>query len=336
VIWEYFCENTLPSLNDLINTPISGSLFGEMEYRLSSNILNEKKTGTERVIREVGAALVNPMRGFNRLIKGETSRVSSKDIYQKEPLNITVSAGGRWANNGSSFGTGPGNATLDMILDYGDPFEYRSRNPYDQFRLWGNLYFGAGDKVLDNIVGYGILYGENYQCKNLEVLAGIFQHYDYWNTSTFELSTLAFSGGVLTKLPLGKNKTLLTNFHLGVVPMAANDSFAGPTGTDVRDYNYGDGVQTELESTFKAGRLSLVFVGYYYWVHNYAGVKGDSYIGILKPRISFAINECLSVGFEYMLYNCNKYLDAFPQVHDTRTEQKLYVSYFFEDPWYDR
>src|ERR1043165_704673 len=47
--WEYFGENTRPSINDFINTPISGMFLGEVAYRISSNILDDRTRGAERV-----------------------------------------------------------------------------------------------------------------------------------------------------------------------------------------------------------------------------------------------------------------------------------------------
>src|SRR5215203_1376540 len=46
--WEWLAENTRPSWNDLINTPISGAFLGEVFYRLSSNILDDRATGANR------------------------------------------------------------------------------------------------------------------------------------------------------------------------------------------------------------------------------------------------------------------------------------------------
>jgi hypothetical protein len=65
-MWEYFGENTRPSKNDLINTPISGAFLGEILYRISSNILDDRKRGAERVWREFFAGLINPTRALNR------------------------------------------------------------------------------------------------------------------------------------------------------------------------------------------------------------------------------------------------------------------------------
>jgi len=105
-MYEYFGENTLPSINDVVNTPVSGAFIGQILYRLSSNILDDRATGTRRLFLELAAAAVNPSRAFSRLTSGAVFRNTSKEIYQKEPLNSTLSTGMRMLNRGHSFGTG--------------------------------------------------------------------------------------------------------------------------------------------------------------------------------------------------------------------------------------
>ena len=46
--WEWLGENTKPSKNDLINTTISGAFLGEVLYRISSNILDDRRRGGEQ------------------------------------------------------------------------------------------------------------------------------------------------------------------------------------------------------------------------------------------------------------------------------------------------
>jgi len=83
LMWEYFGENTRPSYNDIINTPVNGACLGEILYRLSSNLLDDRTRGTERVFREIAAGLIDPMRGFNRLLQGKTFRHTNKEVYAK-------------------------------------------------------------------------------------------------------------------------------------------------------------------------------------------------------------------------------------------------------------
>src|SRR5829696_4140797 len=93
LIWEYFGEKTRPSINDIINTPVSGAFLGEVIYRISSNILDDRTRGGERFLRELVAGLINPPRALNRLTQGKMFRVTMQEVYQKEPLNIILSGG---------------------------------------------------------------------------------------------------------------------------------------------------------------------------------------------------------------------------------------------------
>lgn len=131
------------------------------------------------------------------------------------------------------------------------------------------------------------------------MLVGLFQHYDYWDNKTFELGTIAFGGGVVSKLPLILNSHLYTNVHLGVVPLAGNSTQYGPDTSQFRDYNYGGGLGGKLESTLEFGRFaSATLIGYYYWIRTYVGHKDDHYMAIIRPRIEVRFVNNLSLGFE--------------------------------------
>ena len=332
LIWEYFGENTLPSYNDQVNTPISGLLFGEVSYRISSNILDDRATGAERFWRELGATVVDPSRAFGRLISGKMWKHTSREVYQKEPFNVTLLSGLRRLNNGRKIGTGTNSATFDLHIDYGNPFEVRSRKPFDYFKGRMDFNFGVGRKTLDNVSAVGIIYGNNIQIGPLEMLVGLFQHYDYWDNKTFELGTINFGGGVVSKLPLTKNIQFYTNVHLGVVPLAGNSTQYGPNDTtQFRDYNYGDGLGGNLESTLEVGRAaSISFIGYYNWIHTLVGHKGDHYIGVIRPNLELRIIKNFSLGFEHFAYYSDRYPKDFHPIHLVRTEQRLYLKVYFE------
>jgi hypothetical protein len=332
LMWEYFGENTLPSVNDLINTTFTGAFLGEMSYRLSSNVLDDRTTGSERMFRELFAGIISPSRFFGRLLQGNFWRVTTEDIYQKEPLNTTVSAGTRWVNDGSSFGTGPANAMVSLHLDYGNPFEQRSRKVFDYFKLRADLTFGAGRKIIDNVSGQGILFGKNIHSGNLEMLIGGFQHYDFWDNKTFELGTIALGGGMIAMLPVSANSNLYFDVHLGIVPLAGNSTQVGPDTSQFRDYNYGGGAEGKLETTLNLGGwANVTFRGYYYWIRTFVGSSGDNFIGILKPSVAFRIAGNLSLGFEQLVYFSDRYLREFPNIHDVRTEQKIFLQFYVDN-----
>jgi Domain of unknown function (DUF3943) len=342
-MWKIFGENGKPEREDLINTTVDGVLLGEVMYRLSSNILDDRTVGAERFFRELFAGLVNPVRGVNRLFDGKSFRRVNKEVYQKEPVNIAFFAGVHSVNNQTNaLLSGHNDEMLNIQLDYGNPFEMRYRKPFDFFKFRAELNFGVGRKVVDNITGYGVLVSKNLQFGSLGVLVGGFQHYDYYDTKAFELATIAFGPGMLSKLPLGKTSELDVNLHLGIVPFAG--SSVGPV-TDTsfyRDYRFSYGWEGKLESALsigKYGTLSMLY--YYYFIHSFnntgkdespVNTLGNNHISVLKPRVTAHIYKTLSVGLEHIIYLNDHYQASFTPLHYTQTEQRIFVMFNWEDP----
>lgn len=334
LLWEYFGENTRPSYNDIIYTPVNGTFFGEILYRLSSNILDDRTRGGERVFREIAAGLVDPMRGFNRLIQGKTFRRTNKEVYEKEPTNISLYAGMRTINNTpyDMFGKGTHSVMFNAQFDYGNPFELRKRKPFDFFKLRVDLNFGVGRKYLDNILGYGILFGTNKQLGKMAFLIGGFQYYDYWDNNKFELGTIGFGGGVISKYPLTKTSNLYTSIHLALVPFGGNSTKFVIDTTQVRDYNFVGGLEAKFESTFNLSKYGTATLRYYfYWMRTYIGYNGNNFIHILKPRITVRLYKNLSIGCEAQLYYNDLYQRGVPAVHAIQTEQKIFLLFYLED-----
>jgi hypothetical protein len=333
LMWEYFGENTLPSYNDIINTPVNGAFLGEILYRLSSNILDDRTTGIGRVSREFLAGLVDPVRGVNRILQGKMFTRTNKEVYQKEPLNISLYAGLHKINDGAKpFGKGTNSEMLNVQFDYGNPFEKRSRKPFDFFKLRTEFDFGVGRKILSNVNGYGILAGKNVSCGKHSVLFGAFQYSDYWDNKTFELGSIGFGGGVFSKLPLSKTSDLYTNVHLALIPFAGNSTKSGPDTSQFRDYTFGDGLEGKFESTINMGKYATAsLIYYYYFIHTYVGAPGNNFIGILKPRVTVRLYKGLSIGAENFWYFDDRYLKDAPATHSVRTEQKIFLSLYIED-----
>lgn len=331
-LWEYFGENTAPSKNDLINTPVSGAFLGEILYRISSNILDDRKRGGQRVFREIVAGIINPTRALNRLTQGKMFRVTKIEVYQKEPLNITLSGGYHKVNDNNKFGSGSSNVIFNLQFDYGDPFELRRRKPFDLFRLRLESRYGDDKRIIDNVLGYGMLYGKNISGGDHHgVLLGIFQHFDYWNNKIFEVGSLGFGPGIIMQLKTRKKVQLYSSLHIAGVPIAGNSTRFGPDTSEFRDYPFGGGLEGRIEERLNIGKLSLGFNGYYYWLYTYEGAPGKSRIGILKPMVSVRIFRNISLGFEHLVYYDNRFIKGLPDLHITRTEQKFFIQIFMED-----
>jgi Domain of unknown function (DUF3943) len=342
-MWKIFGENGKPEREDLINTTFDGILLGEILYRLSSDILDDRATGGQRVLREIFAGLIDPARGFNRLLQGKCFRRSNTEVYQKEPLNITLFAGVHSINNQSNaILSGSNDVMFNAQLDYGNPFEVRSRKPFDFFRLRAELNFGVGRKIVDNLTGYGILIGKNAQIGKLSILVGGFQYYDYFDTKSFELSTIAFGGGLFSKLPLSKTSNFYNSIHLAVVPFAGSSVGSVTDTAQFRDYRFAYGLEGKIESGLTLGKYATISMLYYYYIiHSFDntgkdelvnGTLGTNYIQILKPRITVTLYKDLSIGLEHNIYLNNHYQNNYPPLHETQTEQRIFLMLYLEDP----
>jgi len=334
LMWEYFGENTRPSYNDIINTPINGSFLGEILYRISSNILDDRTRGAKRVFREIAAGLIDPMRGFNRLIQGKSFRRTNKEVYEKEPINISIYGGMRRLNDSTVniFGKSTYSGMINLQIDYGNPFEIRKRKPFDFFKLRVDINIGVGRKFVDNVLGLGILFGKNMQLGKLAMLIGGFQYYDYWDNKKFELGTIGFGGGVISKLPLSKTSNMYTRVHFALVPFAGSSTHYGPDTSQFRDYNFGGGLEAKFESTINLGKYATAsLIYYFYWIRTYIGVNGNNFIHIFKPRITVRLYKFLNIGIENDLYYNDRYLHGYPAIHALQTEQKIFLLFYLED-----
>lgn len=329
LMWEMVGENTRPSYNDMINTTLSGIFGGEVLYRLSSNVLDDRTTGADRFFRELLSAIICPKRGFTRLVQGRLFRVSSEEVYQKEPLNVTFSLGEHDVNEGSTFGTGPNSILANAQFVYGNPFENRTRKPFDFFNLRFDMNFGAKDRIIDNITGYGLLYGSNGTAGNFKIMTGVFQHFDYWDNTVYQITTIGFGGGLVSQLPIQKTYTMESTIHLAIVPLGAVSSPYVSVGD--RNYDYSGGVEAKLGNIIDLGWGSLTTDYFLYWLQTYVGAAGHNVVSILKPRFAVHLYRNASIGFEYLIYQRSAYFDDYSTFSSFHTEQKVYLTINLEN-----
>ncbi|MEI7504802.1 MAG: DUF3943 domain-containing protein, partial [Paludibacter sp.] len=71
LVWEFCMENEAPSINDLLSTTIGGICLGEMSFRISDLLIDDRALGFDRFKREGLLFLFSPIRGLNRLLSGD-------------------------------------------------------------------------------------------------------------------------------------------------------------------------------------------------------------------------------------------------------------------------
>ncbi|MEI7801272.1 MAG: hypothetical protein WCI97_01365 [Bacteroidota bacterium] len=120
--------------------------------------------------------------------------------------------------------------------------------------------------------------------------------------------------------------------HLAVVPFAGRSTRFGPDTTQFCDYNFGGGMEGKLETTFNLGNAATIsFNAYYFWIHTYQGLPGDNLVGILKPKITIQIVKDLSIGLEEYVYINDRYAPNRKAIHQTQTEQKVFLLLYLEN-----
>ena len=186
-MWEMFMEWECPSTNDIIATPIGGAAIGEVLYRTADLIIDDRSRGAERFGRELAAFVVNPMRGFTRLVTGRAweRRSTSGRRYGIPPVSVELSLGSRYITmlNGGE-GRKAGGA-LEIDIEYGDRFAPSAKAPYDWFSFLMELNAVKTQPLLGRVEITGRLLSKELLDKpSLKASVGMYQHFDYFDSDT--------------------------------------------------------------------------------------------------------------------------------------------------------
>ncbi|WP_291127035.1 DUF3943 domain-containing protein, partial [Dysgonomonas sp. UBA7698] len=186
-MWELFMENEYPSINDIIATPIGGLSLGEVLYRTSDLVLDDRREGSHRFGRELAAFVIAPTRGLTRILNGDAWRRRSTTGKQfgVPDVSVEVSAGVRVLElKGEILDKGVG-AAMDVNIEYGDRFSDENEKPYDYFTFKSNLNIHSSQPMLSQLNIIGRLYvTELVDTKNDFLSLGFYQHFDYYDSDT--------------------------------------------------------------------------------------------------------------------------------------------------------
>ena len=187
LMWELFMETTYPSINDLISTPIGGSAFGEVFYRTSDLLLDDRSSGWERFGREAGAFVIDPMRGFTRIVTGRAweHRTTSGRRFGIPLVRLSFSLGARMIFFNDSQNYTRGGLTTRIKVEYGDKFATHTRYPYDYFTALFDFDLMKTQPIVSRVEIVGrLLSKEIYDSESGHISVGMYQHYDYMDSDT--------------------------------------------------------------------------------------------------------------------------------------------------------
>jgi hypothetical protein len=287
--WEVAGEITPPSINDQFTTGFGGSFLGEPLFRIASLLLESGDGGRPGFWRELGAALISPATGFNRLAFGDrfdgVFRSHNPAVYTRIGVGLNVDSS---VNSNVNLNLDPegesipqsydtGEAIADFTIAYGLPGKpgYSYRRPFDYFHL---QFTAASSNVLENVIVRGLLYGTDYAVgDHYRGIWGLYGTYDYIAPQIFRISTtaaafgttgqwwlskdIALQGTALAGLGYGSAGTIRgvgeRDYHNGLTPqamLALRLIFSDRTSLDLtaRDYYVSDLVSAE-----KGGKENL-------------------------------------------------------------------------------
>lgn len=287
-MWELFMESEYPSTNDIIATPIGGMALGEMFYRVSDMILDDRQTGKHRAGREIAAFVVSPMRGLTRVINGDAwrKRTTTGRQFGMPEVSIMVSAGARAVElKDEIFDKGVGIAT-QVNMEYGDRFETEERKPYDYFLLNANINFHPSQPLLGQLNLVGRLLGTDIINNDKRQLSlGLYQHFDYYDSDTISdvsskvpykfCSPASIGAGLIYRMKTVKNWYFDSFLHLNGIILggALSDHYK----VDNRNYNLGSGFGSKLGLVFVYKKDKFIFSTNYemYRIFTWKGYPQD-------------------------------------------------------------
>ena len=335
LMWEFFMEVNYPSMNDLITTTMGGIALGEMTYRLSSLVIDERKRGAERVWREIGAFLIAPTRGINRFFRGDMMRVRSKSIYEIEPVTSTIEVGPSFMYRSGGIYKGNGNLSLKLDLYYGNPFTVKSRKPYDFFNFKGLFSIGT-QPLISQLSVYGLLFGKNYSYKDdQKMLIGMFQHFDYYKNTYYEIGANSLGGGIVYKFPTISDITFESSLHIAGIILGGGNNVPEAykyeaDGTAYRDYNFGMGFNNKFETVLGFKNKGYLFFGLYnFMIYTIDGADGNDNLIVFSPRVGINLTKSTDIGFEVNYYRRASRYKKLNDVTRNVYELKLFIANSF-------
>ena len=265
-MWECCGETHPMALNDLINTGLGGIALGESVYRLSSAVLDNEATGAERLGRETAALVLNPIRGFNRVVSGHAFhyRPNPTDPDERTPgyFRMRLDGGYRGVGQGGSLQSTSDGAFAALQVDYGDPFGGRRDGAFDVFELDVQMNFADRSLLGTLAIRGNLLTRDLKRGEGAEHVWAVVQGYEFDNTEAYQYGSQTISGRLESRWPIGASSELRTRVQGGVTILGTLDSefeFQSrvPINGSLRTFEYGPGLDGRIEVEGRAGRASI-------------------------------------------------------------------------------
>ena len=315
--WEVAGETTKPSINDQVASGIGGSFLGEPLFRMSSLIL-EDGGYHPGFWRELGAAVISPPTGFNRLAFGDRF----KGVFPSHnPATFTRL---RLGESLTSQATGPGTShvaqsevSADYTLAYGLPGKdgYTYDRPFDYF----DFQFTAvsSKNGFENVMTRGLLLGKKYEAgEDYRGIWGLYGSFDYISPQVFRVSSTALSLGTTGQWWLSRAIALQGSALAGFGYGAAGAVHP----TEERDYHYGGSGQGLLAGRLIFGDKAMFdLTAREYYISGFGSTQTDGSERIFRGNASFTVSiyKRHAIGIQYAMSRRDASSPGITDIHQT-------------------
>lgn len=329
--WELFGECEYPSINDFISTPIGGAVTGEVTFRASDAVLDDRTRGWQRFGREFAAFLISPMRGINRIVTGQAWRVRSTSghLFGTPPFAFRASLGAKMLVYQKRFSKSGVGGSLQLDLEYGRRFEPTFK-PYDYFTMRAELQMIKGQPLLSRLSVKGRLLGRNiYTGKHSSLSVGFYQHYDYFDSDTIDaLQKVPYKLGIPASVGAGgmfqhrSSDSWRFDCYLHANAVILAGILSDHYRTNKRNYNWASGfsLKAGINWVFNQRRSSLTVHNEFYRLFTFIGYKKGTILSRQDYRTLNVMGDKSECTFNVTEVR-----------FDTRIYRNLYASLVFEN-----
>lgn len=332
--WEFMGETHPAAPNDFYTTTLGGVAMGEMLYRLSSEVLDDSTSGSERFWRELGGGVLAPMRLFQRLTTGD-AWASGPSHKNPTPIDFELDFGVDRvrSNDFGELDEFDPSFMVGLEVDYGDRLPKNDAGTFGPYEFFNasfsaalfNSELSGGRMFIEAVLhGWNSWLSEPDDPNPDNNIIGFSQAFDYANSNLLELGGTGVGIANWANWRFGKDMGFRLNGDVQWLAMSgATSPFTQATG---RTYNFGMGMSGALSARLRLGRFGeLGLFGKQYVVTVVDGEEGGELYGLIHGHYEIPIYKGLGLGFAPLwVYRYGAYKEV-ENVRSDSFETKTYV-----------
>ena len=317
LLWEFLGETTAPSINDLVNTTMGGVALGEISDRLSSRVLQDGGTW-----RGLTAVALSPAGEAQRMLGAvrRPERIALAGMDAPTPLDRLAIG---YLSQGAG-GAAEAQAFVEFTSQERSPFDEAVRRPFDAFEFEVEVTTGE-PAIVTRTRAAGLLARRFlWRAERSQLVAGVFQEYDYVNVSSYEFGGQSLSGGLLYRRTWGAATEIRLGAQLrGLVLGGISSDHVERAG---RGYDYGPGLGSTLSVSLRhGGRELLRFEHGSVWLRSVSGADAVHRATFTRAELQVPVAAGVGVGADFGIWGRHSRYDGLPPANQQVSRMRVYL-----------